>query len=82
MLPAMIAPYIFVREDGRVFQIASPPTPEDLEHAQAGLVTILRTADSHTYGVAGHWQPISDGVVARPDPAEATSPPYHVPADF
>lgn len=78
----MIAPYIFVREDGRVFQIATNPTPEDLEHAKAGLVTILRTADSHRYGVAGMWQPIPDGVIAQPDPGETNSPPFHVPAEF
>jgi hypothetical protein len=78
----MIAPYIFVREDGRIFQIATEPTPEDLEHAKAGLVTIVRTADGHALGVAGVWRPIQHGVIAEPDPSEAESPPFHVPAEF
>lgn len=82
MLSAMIAPYIFVREDGRVFQIATSPTPEDLEHAKTGLVTILRTADSQHFGVLGSWQPIPDGVMAQPDSEETASPPFHVPSDF
>lgn len=78
----MIAPYIFVREDGRVFQIATSPTAEDLEHAKAGLVTIVRTADSYRYGVGGTWQPIPEGVIAQPDPQETNSPPFHVPPEF
>lgn len=78
----MIAPYIFVREDGRIFQIAGHPTPEDLEHAKAGLVTIIRTADGRALGRAGVWETIQGGVIAQPDPNETASPPFHVPAEF
>ncbi len=78
----MIPAYIFVREDGRVFQISTPPLPEDYEHAKAGLVTILRPADGVSFGVEGRWVPIAEGVVAQPDPAETNSPPFHAPAHF
>lgn len=78
----MMAAYIFVREDGRIFQIAEEPTPEDVEHAKAGLVTIIRTSDGQALGRAGVWAPIQDGVIAQPDPSETESPPFHVPAEF
>lgn len=75
-------PFIFVREDGRAFGVADVPTPEDLDHAKFGLVTIVRTADLHWFGRSGKWEPLAAGELAAPIIEDSPSAPFHVPAGF
>ncbi len=74
--------YIFVRDDGTAFRVAEPPTPEDLDHAKYGLLTILRPADLHYYGRGGGWRKLPEGKLVTPDMEGTPSEPFHVSANF
>lgn len=74
--------YIFIRDDGLIFGIGEPPTPEDLDHAGVGILTIIRLADQHYFGREGCWRPTPVGKLAQADSKAPSFLPFHVPEHF
>ncbi len=74
--------YLFFRDDGVVFGTSEIPTPEDLDHAKVGIVTIIRTADYYHFGRDGCWRPTQCGKLVVAEMEDGPSEPFHVPANF
>ncbi len=77
----MTAPaYIYVGDQGRVFASMDEPTDEDLAYAEVGMVTIVRLADYHFYGIGRTWMSIASGKLGQASVEGKLTPPFHVAA--